>query len=37
MAVSGDGGFMMNSQQMETAVRPKLDLVVLVLVDNASA
>jgi acetolactate synthase-1/2/3 large subunit len=35
MAVCGDGGFMMNSQELETAVRLKLDLVVLVLVDNA--
>jgi acetolactate synthase-1/2/3 large subunit len=35
LAVCGDGGFMMNSQEMETAVRRKLDLVVLVLVDNA--
>src|ERR1700761_1418670 len=31
MAVCGDGGFMMNSQEMETAVRLKLNLVVLVL------
>src|ERR1035438_6529726 len=35
LAVCGDGGFMMNSQELETAVRCKLDLVVLVLVDNA--
>lgn len=35
MAVCGDGGFMMNSQELETAVRLKLDLVVLVLNDNA--
>src|SRR6195256_972558 len=35
MAICGDGGFMMNSQELETAVRLKLDLVVLVLVDNA--
>ncbi len=35
MAVCGDGGFMMNSQELETAVRLKLDLVVLVLVDSA--
>ena len=34
MAVCGDGGYMMNSQEMETAVRLKLDLVVLVLNDN---
>src|SRR4051812_3889374 len=31
MAVCGDGGFMMNSQELETAVRLKLDLVVLIL------
>jgi acetolactate synthase-1/2/3 large subunit len=35
MAVCGDGGFMMNSQEMETAVRLKLNLVVLVLNDNS--
>jgi acetolactate synthase-1/2/3 large subunit len=35
MAVCGDGGFMMNSQELETAVRLKLNLVVLVLQDNA--
>ncbi len=35
LAVCGDGGFMMNSQEMETAVRLKLNLVVMVLVDNA--
>jgi acetolactate synthase-1/2/3 large subunit len=35
MAVCGDGGFMMNSQEMETAVRLKLNLVVLILDDNA--
>ena len=29
MAVCGDGGFMMNSQELETAVRLKLNLVVL--------
>jgi acetolactate synthase-1/2/3 large subunit len=34
LAICGDGGFMMNSQEMETAVRLKLDLVVLVLNDN---
>jgi acetolactate synthase-1/2/3 large subunit len=32
LAVCGDGGFMMNSQEMETAVRLKLNLVVLILV-----
>ena len=31
LAVCGDGGFMMNSQELETAVRMNLDLVVLVL------
>ena len=35
LAVCGDGGFMMNSQEMETAVRLDLNLVVLVLQDNA--
>ena len=35
IAVCGDGGFMMNSQEIETAVRLKLDMVVLVLRDNA--
>ncbi len=32
LAVCGDGGFMMNSQEMETAVRLKLNLVVMVLI-----
>jgi acetolactate synthase-1/2/3 large subunit len=35
LAVCGDGGFMMNSQEMETAVRLRLDLVVLVVQDDA--
>ena len=35
LAVCGDGGFMMNSQEMETAVRLKLNLVVVVLNDSA--
>lgn len=35
VAICGDGGFMMNSQELETAVRLKLDLIVLVLNDNA--
>ncbi len=35
MAICGDGGFMMNSQEIETAVRLGLDLVVLVLRDDA--
>lgn len=34
MAICGDGGFLMNSQEMETAVRLGLDLVVLILNDN---
>lgn len=35
MAICGDGGFMMNSQELETAVRLSLNLVVLVLTDNS--
>jgi acetolactate synthase-1/2/3 large subunit len=35
MAVCGDGGFMMNSQELETAVRLKVNLVVLIIEDNA--
>jgi acetolactate synthase-1/2/3 large subunit len=35
VAVCGDGGFMMNSQELETAVRLKLDLIVIVLNDGA--
>ncbi|MBY8964823.1 acetolactate synthase large subunit [Algiphilus sp. NNCM1] len=35
MAICGDGGFMMNSQELETAVRLGLDLVVVVLNDSA--
>lgn len=34
VAICGDGGFMMNSQEMETAVRLELDLVVIVLRDD---
>ncbi len=34
VAVCGDGGFMMNSQELETAVRMGLDLVVVILNDN---
>jgi acetolactate synthase-1/2/3 large subunit len=34
MAVCGDGGFMMNSQDLETAMRLNLNLVVLVLEDR---
>jgi len=33
--VCGDGGFMMNSQELETAVRLEMDLVILVLRDDA--
>lgn len=35
LSVCGDGGFMMNSQELETAVRLKLDLVVVILRDDA--
>jgi acetolactate synthase-1/2/3 large subunit len=35
LAVCGDGGFMMNSQEMETAVRLGLNLAVLILEDSA--
>lgn len=35
VAVCGDGGFMMNSQELETAVRLGIDLVVLILRDDA--
>lgn len=35
LAICGDGGFMMNSQELETAVRLKLDLVVLIVQDGA--
>ncbi len=35
VTVCGDGGFMMNSQEMETAVRLGLDLTVIILNDNA--
>lgn len=34
LAICGDGGFMMNSQELETAVRLGLDLVVLILNDG---
>lgn len=34
-AVCGDGGFMMNSQELETAIRLGLHIVVVVLRDNA--
>jgi acetolactate synthase-1/2/3 large subunit len=35
LAVCGDGGFMMNAQELETAVRLKLSLVVLIFEDKA--
>lgn len=35
MAICGDGGFMMNSQEMETAVRLKLNITILILRDDA--
>jgi acetolactate synthase-1/2/3 large subunit len=34
LAVCGDGGFMMNSQDLETAIRLNLNLVVLILEDH---
>ena len=34
VAVCGDGGFMMNSQELETAVRLNMDLTVIILRDN---
>jgi len=35
VAVCGDGGFMMNSQEIETAVRLNIDLTIIILNDNA--
>jgi len=35
LAAMGDGAFLMNSQEIETAIREKIPLVVLVWVDNA--
>lgn len=35
MAICGDGGFMMNSQEMETAVRLGLNITVLILNDGS--
>ena len=35
LAICGDGGFMMNSQELETAVREKMNIAVLVLNDNS--
>jgi len=34
MAICGDGGFMMNSQDLETAIRLSLNLVVLIVEDR---
>lgn len=34
LTVTGDGGFMMNSQELETAVRLKLNIVVLIFNDQ---
>ncbi len=35
MAICGDGGFMMNSQELETSVRLGMHLVILILRDDA--
>jgi acetolactate synthase-1/2/3 large subunit len=35
ISVCGDGGFMMNSQELETAVRIGLNMVVIILNDNS--
>ncbi|KAB7648504.1 acetolactate synthase large subunit [Polymorphobacter fuscus] len=35
MAICGDGGFMMNAQELETAIRLGLNLTVLILNDNS--
>ncbi len=35
MAICGDGGFMMNSQELETAVRMEMNLICLILRDDA--
>jgi acetolactate synthase-1/2/3 large subunit len=35
VSICGDGGFMMNSQELETAVRLQLDLVIVILNDSA--
>ncbi|WP_245680795.1 acetolactate synthase large subunit [Veronia pacifica] len=35
VSVNGDGGFLMNSQELETAVRMGLDMVVIILNDSA--
>jgi len=35
ISVCGDGGFMMNSQELETAVRHKLNIIVIILNDSS--
>lgn len=35
MAICGDGGFMMNSQEIETAIRLNCNLIITVLSDNS--
>ena len=35
LSINGDGGFMMNSQELETAVRLNLNLIILILRDDA--
>jgi acetolactate synthase-1/2/3 large subunit len=35
LAVTGDGGFLMNSQEIETALREKISFVILVWVDGS--
>jgi acetolactate synthase-1/2/3 large subunit len=35
LAVTGDGGFLMNSQEIETALREKIPFVILVWVDGS--
>ncbi len=35
IAICGDGGFMMNSQEIETAIRLKMNLVTVILRDDA--
>ncbi|MFB9052140.1 acetolactate synthase large subunit [Formosa undariae] len=34
ISINGDGGFMMNAQELETASRLQLDLIVIILNDN---
>jgi acetolactate synthase-1/2/3 large subunit len=35
LVATGDGGFLMNSQEIETALREKIPMVILIWVDNA--